>query len=180
MVITSLQQLIFSLLSFKYWSAAIGRGRAGQRFPPAVIWTNIYAPLLPRTPQALNRSSNYIYFMLGSDAVSQLPSPRAPALFTGHALGDTSCPRLMEFCEQIWCLAPDTSPASNKTPDQARPNYSAVAALLPQKRRRDCKDSRTTWTSRKLSASPVYPRKKQQPRQKQTFIPLVWLVFIQV
>lgn len=65
----------------------------------------------------------------------------------------------MEFREQIWCLATDSSPVSNKTPDQARPNYSSVAALLPRERRRRCKDSRT---SRKLSVSHIYPRKKKK------------------
>lgn len=78
----------------------------------------------------------------------------------GHALRDASRLRLMEFCEQIWCLAPDMSPASNKTPDQARPNYSAVAALLPEERRRDYKDSMT------ISASHVDPRKKAAVSRK--------------
>lgn len=33
--------------------------------------------------------------------------------------------------KKLWCFAPDKSQASNKTPDQARPNYTVVAALLP-------------------------------------------------
>lgn len=69
-----------------------------------------------------------------------LKTPHALVLFMDNISHDASPPCLMIFCEKLWFFALEKSPASNKTPDQARPNYTVVDVLLPPEtlRNRPC------------------------------------------
>lgn len=108
-----------------------------------------------------------------SPSPSSSPSPRrvligsgSPVCFPCHSSPPfmavaprTPHPALIESCGQIRCLAPDASPASNKTPDQARPNYRAAAvAGLPQKHRRD-------YNGRTNAGCLMLKKKKQKKQQ---------------
>lgn len=111
----------FLILSVKQWSTAIGCGHKGQSSfgihksceHKRVVVAAFYIPLWNQFSLIFLHSSN-------TCSLHGQYKPRCVPFLSDGILRKSS-----------GVLLQTKSPASNKTPDQARPNYTVVAALLP-------------------------------------------------
>lgn len=101
-VITSLSRLFFSspfiqklVSSVWMWS-----GRPALAFR-CNLDKHLHAAASLNSPGLKSYKQLYLFYAPLRKLCHSSPSLRAPALFTGHAVRDTSRPRLMEFCEKL-------------------------------------------------------------------------------